>query len=150
MGCVVRDTPIAFFLISHMIQYLFSTDLRYIHPWYVFPSPHESTWTECQAAECNAEEGTRFLVRRDYDADGATWIIRDYVLTKASQHVFGGWTKQLVAYYVHEKTPYAVANIRLRQPIRFSQHVPEWGITFSPHDWENTVRHVLLDSGAFS
>lgn len=133
-----------------MIQYLFSPCLRTIHPWYVFPVPHETTWSACQAAESNAEESTRFLVRRDYDLDGSTYIVRDYVLTKATDHVFGGWTKQLVAYYVYEPSPYPAANVRLCQPVRFSQHVPEWGITFSPQDFEHTVRRVLLASGAFT
>lgn len=131
-------------------QYLFSSRIRLCHPWYTFPSPHESTWTGCQVAEDGAAVGERFLVRRDYDQHGDTWIVREYVLTRATDHVFYGWTRQLVAYYVDEVNPYPYYHVRLCQPVRFSQHIPEWGVIYDTYDWMETVCRALIETGVFA
>lgn len=99
-----------------MVQEMISLVVRREFPIHRVPSLEESRWVECQTMKANAAVGSRFLVHRFYVAGGQSkegiprWITHDYVLTRTTPNAFGGWSRQLVAYFITEQTPYYAFN----------------------------------------
>lgn len=113
------------------VERVISNAVRADHPYFSIPSPSETIWTICQSMEFDAEIGTRFIVRRDYEFWKDKCIVYDYLLVKAPERVFGGWVRLMVAYYLEEGSSYPPDHARLCQPIRFSPYQPPFPIRFT-------------------
>lgn len=120
---------------------------RYPHYW--IPLPHTSTWERIEAQHPDMPTHTYILVRRDYDQDGSTWIVRDYLLIKANHPVFGTWIRMRTAYMVSEQPIMRNYMVHMVEPIRFSQNTCCVPVPYTVQDAKRMLESVLMQTGAF-
>jgi hypothetical protein len=77
-------------------------------PTFMIRCPSDHWWRIVEEDHENAPAGTRFLVRRDRIQYRGRTVIMDYLSTRVdvSNFHYGNWSRQYVAYYEGEPSPY--------------------------------------------
>lgn len=92
-------------MMSTADQFIFSPS---IPQRFIIRCPSDRWWRVVEESNENAPVGTRFLVRRDRTEYYGRTVIMDYLSTRVDVENFhyGYWSRQYVAYYEGELSPY--------------------------------------------
>lgn len=79
-------------------------------PTFIIRCPSDHWWRNVEEDNEDSPIGTRFLVRRDHINYLGRIVIMDYLSTRVDTPSFhyGNWSRQYVAYYEDESSPYPV------------------------------------------
>lgn len=88
-------------------------------PTFMIRCPSDHWWRIVEEENEDAIVGTRFLVRRDHITYHGRTVILDYLSTRTyiDDFHYGYWSRQYVAYYSDEPSPYPVFPIDPVEPV---------------------------------